>query len=311
MREFIINIKDGDEVQGLQSNRNFFYFEIESLNKLLENTYQLINREVRKNVSIIVDGHKLFDDEVLLGEKSLYDLIDQQLDRESKKTIEEYIRLESELINDSRFKDFIVRYDEVLCNPDVEPIPYFLSVKQMYEVFKKIIGNVEHLFYSKFSVIMQSLYDLNEVVLTLVDVDENTDSLEVSFSNFLNDEENFQKYCQYVPSKMSSLSFSRISALYPNYRPYQRLQDILFKKTTFYLGFEKCFRLHQDLLNAFKEEFHLKLFLGDLLLEDEHFNVKVIYPVIKTFHSKVYKEMERFVQENGYGKEVLLEIKTL
>src|SRR5699024_6313936 len=262
----VLNVLEGgDVVAGLDEKRNYYYFEIEGLNDVFKRAYELGGRELRKQIRVLLHGEIIFNDEVLIGSNEFKAIIFKEVDRNTRKELDDYSELEAELIKDSRFRDFIVRYDEVLCSPDISPIPYFLSVKQMKRVFDKVIENVEHLFYSKFSQIIQSLKELNKIVVGMVG--EKHD-LQNEYYSFLSDDENFRKYCQYVPSRMSSLSFSRINALYPNYKPYQRLQDILFKEVAYYIGFQKAKKLHLRMIKAFEEEFHLRLFLGDLLLED-------------------------------------------
>lgn len=307
MREFVLNVLEGgDVVAGLDEKRNYYYFEIEELNNIFGRACELGGRELTKRIRILLHGEIVFNDEITVGSGMLEKVVFKEINKSTKNTLGDYAEFETELIKDSRFKDFIIRYDEVLCSPDMLPIPYFLSLEQLKKVFEHVVNNVQHLFYSKFSDIISSLKELNEIVVGMIGEEED---LQYEFYSFLEDEGNFIKYCNYVPSRMSSLSFSRINALYPNYKPYQNLQDLFFKYSVYYLGFEKVKEIHLSMIKAFEEEFHLKLFLGDLLLEDEHFNVKVLNPVINKFQEKIVKELEEYVKENGLDESVVENIK--
>lgn len=109
-----------------------------------------------------------------------------------------------------------------------------MDIDKSYIVFKQISEKVRHLFYSKLSVIIRSLEELNDLVIKMIQRSSPDAELQYAFSNFLDNENNFEMYCNYVPTRLLSLSPDRINALYPNYIPYQRYQDILFKHLVFF-----------------------------------------------------------------------------
>lgn len=304
MRELIINFVEGGEVvSGLDEGRNFYFFELDDLTSVFKKAYDLGSKEVRKEIQVLLDGVEVLRKELYLHGQDLKSLILNEMDSSYRKRMDSIIKKESNLVSDERFQSFIVRYDEVLCSPKTHPIPFFLSLDKSYRVYEAIIDQVQHLFYSNLSTIMESLTALNQLIIKMI---RDTDlELHTAFTNFLNDEQNFDMYCKYVPTRLVSLSSDRIDALYPNYGAYQRYQDILFKHLAFYFGYDDVFNTHLNLLNTFEEEFHIKLFNGESFLEDEDFVMKIFNPVINSFLEKSIKKTEKLVRKQGLNDDVI------
>lgn|GEM_PF-4763763 len=308
MRDLIINFVEGGEVvSGLNEDRNFYFFELEEISIVIKRAVDLGGKQITKRVQILLYGEIVCDEDVVFKGEDLQKQLLSLLDKKDRSTIENIKEKEEEYIKDEKFSRFIVRYDEVLCTPETKPIPFFMNINQSLEVYTHISKSVGHLFYSKLANIIATLEGLNNLVVKLI-YDDDTSDLQKGFSSFLEDENRFAMYCNYVPAKLNSLSADRIGALYPNYRAYQRYQDVLFKHLINYFEFDYCYTKHLALLSAFEEEFHVKLFDGDILMTDDDFNLKVLNPVINSFFEELVKEAEELVHKEGLDDHVLQRI---
>lgn len=294
-------------VSGLNEDRNFYFFELEEISSVLKRAVDLGGKQITKRIQILLHGELIYDEEVIFKGEKLQEKILPLVGKDNRSTVQSIIKKEQDLIKDEKFSRFIVRYDEVLCTPDTKPIPFFMNIDQSLEVYARISKSVGHLFYSKLASIISALESLNDLVIKMI-YDGNIEDLQEGFSSFLKDENNFKMYCNYVPARLNSLSPDRIGALYPNYRAYQRYQDVLFKHLVNYFEFDYCQMKHLSLLNAFEEEFHVKLFDGDILMSDDDFNLKVLNPVINSYFEEVVEETKKIVTEQGLDDYVLQRI---
>lgn len=304
----MINFLEGDGVSGLEERRNFYFFELDYLTTLFKKSFVIKEKGIEKTVQVTLNGVPIFREKLLFKDQDVGKIILDELDSTSRKSIHSIIKREKELVQNEEFKMFLIRYDQVLCSPDRKPIPFLMDIEKSYKVYKAISDKLKHLFYSKLSVVMKSLEALNNLVVRMINDNLSNSDLQTSYSKFLNNEKNFEMYCSYVPTRISSLSPNRINALYPNDKFYQRYQDILFKHLAFYFGFDEVYRTHLALLKRFEEEFHLKLFNGDSFTKDEDFSIKIFSPVINNFLEKSVDKARKMVEEQGLDESILSQI---
>lgn len=293
MRELQFNFLKGREiVPGIDERRNYYYFELDELEKK-----EFIQQSgVNKKVQIYMYDEILIEKEIVFDGDSF---INQILDclQPFRDPIKDIIKRESELIEDDKFRRFLIRYDEVLCHPKVKPFPFILDIEKMYALYRVIDERIGHLFYSNLAKLMRTIANLCRLLVKMMRGEN--EELRKSFYRFLNDEQNFEKFCSYVPASLMSLSSDRIDALYPIYEPYQQIQRLLFEKLPFFIDFNECLCMHKSLIVDFNNEFHKELLSGEIFSEDGHFEMKVLSPVINKYFRNIKDTIEDLAREQG------------
>src|SRR5699024_3087177 len=122
---------------------------------------------------------------------------------------------------------------------------------------------------------------------------------EKRFHEFMNNEKNFQKVCDYIPTKLMSIDAHRIDTTYPALNEYHKMQDALFKELPFYMSFNECMQLQNRFIEDIYNEYHNKMFNNKTVESTEVLQQAVIIPVINQYHENKKNTLKKF---NNYNK---------
>lgn len=105
---------------------------------------------------------------------------------------------------------------------------------------------------------------------------------------FMGHEESFQRFVTHVAANYQSLQKQRIDVLMIKNAAYQTFESTLFDESFIAeYGFQKAYKLHNQLVQAFHTKFDELLFTGEVLDTDEKINERVIDVILRKFESKI------------------------
>lgn len=322
MRELIIRfIEDGEVFNEIDEGRNYFLSEAESI---VDKIKVRLTNEKRvaspKGFECLVDGKKIIIASVRFeNEKPLEEQLKETIQKHKEwsdeiknkyiNKIEEYVKRERELMAHKEFKAFVIRFDQYMANPKKEPFPLLISIEKMKELFDGVLVNTEFGFYSKLEEIMFAIDEAVQIIvnqiyndLSSVDLDEHegdmADFLNVRTLTWLNEEENFKRFKNYVVSRYNSIPKSRIRAIYPSYELFQAIQDEIFTNVVKKYDFNKAYSLNKEMISRFYKKYDEILFEGFSLKDDEMITSLVLSPVVKEYMGVVENMLKGGSEEN-------------
>lgn len=302
-------VDDGVTFNEIDENRNYFLTEVETI---IERIRVRLKNEKRvsapKEYECYVDGMKVvvtdvrFEESYTLEEKILSAIEDGGWEDDIKhkyiNKINEYYQTEREYMSHREFRAFAIRFDQYMGDPNIKPFPLVLTIEQLKMLFDDVHVNISTGFYSELEGIMASIHEatltiahLVEKELLEVDVGEHEGSFEDFLQNkmfaWLGEEENFNKFKNYIVARYSSVPKSRINALYPKYLAYQSLQEKIFIEYAEKVGFNTAYELNKDILESFDNKYTGALFEGFAMRDDEMLESVIISPIVRDLLNKV------------------------
>lgn len=283
MRRLQINTPDGMYIEGVSSTRNYFFFEIDNI----------IDLAIQKNTVVEREFVCYFDNEMIVKDyfKITHDLEDELINA-MKKTNKDSVKYLNEVktnINFSQqFKEYLIKFDEKLCFPNHTPFVFSLDIYKQKQLFNHIYNLVGEHIYLELNGIIRSIEALFSFLVNEGGMDKET------LNNFINNENNFDKVCSYVPTKMKSVSDNRIDTVYPSLNVYKEMQDSLFKELPFYISFEECMNLQRTFVSDLYNEYHNKMFESIIVDSSEMLENEVIYPIVLEYKDNINQTLEQF-----------------
>ncbi|MDY0407217.1 hypothetical protein P5G51_019455 [Virgibacillus sp. 179-BFC.A HS] len=111
--------------------------------------------------------------------------------------------------------------------------------------------------------------------------------------SYMSNEKNFKRFITHVIINYQSLQEQRINILMVHNRAYQKLEDSLFGETFVREnGFQKAYKLHNELIHAFHNCYHDLLFEGTIIDTDEIVEEKVIEPIVQRYDVRIHEMLE-------------------
>lgn len=314
LREFMIRfVDDGVMFNEIDEDRNYFLMEAESI---IEKIRVRLTNEKRvsspKEFECWVDGRKIiitsvrFEKSVSLEEQLKETILSSGWEEEIKhkyiNKINDYAQKEREMLTHKEYKAFIIRFDQYMGSSKIDPFPLILNLDQLKLLFDGVFVNVSTGFYSELEEIMGSVDEAYRTVVEMVnkelaqiDITEHEGSLEDTLKEritaWLENDEKFNRFKNYVVSRYASVPKSRINALYPKHTSYQHLQKILFTEFTERYGFDEAYEISKEIKDAFFDKYHQVLFEGFAMKNDEVLESIILSPIIKTYSIQVKRKL--------------------
>jgi len=290
LRKLIITTPDGMYIEGVNATRNYYYFE-------LDNIIELANR---KSESLTRNFIIYYDNKVILEETlTVNDNLKEQIKNKMKKNSKDSIKYLNEIKENIKFttelKEFLIKYDEQLGINTKKPFPFSLDIYKMKKIFDYVYESTGKHIYLELNNIIKTLDGLYNYLLVEANLNEKR------FHEFMNNEKDFQKVCDYIPTKLMSIDAHRIDTTYPALNEYHKMQDALFKELPFYMSFNECMQLQNRFIEDIYNEYHNKMFNNKTVESTEVLQQEVIIPVINQYHENIKNTLKKFNHYNTGG----------
>lgn len=305
LRKLLIRFKEtGDYFREIDEERNYFLSEAE---EVVEKIRSKLVKEKRtaspKPFEFWIDGQQAVISQVNFEKKeSLEKQLEQTIlafeswEEETRYKItnllKEYAEEERQLFLNKEFRAFAIRYDQLYGHSTYDPFPVHLDIIHLNQVYTTVQKHVSTGFYSELEKIMASIAiaieKVNEDATKNIDFNQGDDfqkqklKLEAKVYELLNNPDEFSRFTQYVAACFQSVPKSRIEALCPNFKMYQVLEQLLFKKYAKMKGFSEAYSVQTSLNQALKEKFDSILSKGFALSNDSMVESLVLGPVIQS-----------------------------
>lgn len=323
VRELMIRfIDDGEVFNEIDETRNYYLSEAESI---VEKIKVRLTNEKRvsspKGFECWVDGKQLiissvrFENGQSLEEQLKQTILEHKEWEEDLKNkyinkINEYASKERELMVHREFKAFVIRFDQYMGNPKNDPFPLLLRLERLKDLFDGIFVNISSGFYSELEVIMGSIKESFQIIVkqTYDELSEQdheeyegswSDFLRVRVITWLGNDENFNRFKNYLIAHYESVPKSRIRAIYPRYEPFQEMQDYLFSTFAKTQSFDEAYRLSNELIQSFYEKYDDILFGGFAIKNDDMVKSLIFSPVVKNFFEVIEKRKEETLPKDS------------
>lgn len=303
-------VDDGEVFNEISEDRNYFLTEAE---EILEDIKFQLSKEKRvpspKRIELWEDGEKVITTIFHFSKKdSLIEQLTATISKENlykaerSERFHSYIQKEKEYLSNQQCQTFLIRLDQFMGKPEIKPYPLLLSIEKAKLLFDEISETVGTGFYSELEEIMKSIHKAYAVVVELVLQEAKRVSekdyegtfqeyLKVRVATWMGKEENFSSFKNYVVARYKSVSKDRVYALYPKFPAYQRLEQELFVERIQTIGFDKAYNIHNQLMEAFIDNYDNILFEGKVLLNDDKIRSLVLSPVVKEISENVVKQV--------------------
>ncbi|QNK89085.1 hypothetical protein H7992_04995 [Sporosarcina sp. resist] len=296
---------DGDYFREIDEERNYFLIEAEEIVEKIRNRLVKEKRvaapkpfEFWINGKLAVISHVNFERKESL-QKQLeqtiltFDSWDEGIRYKYVNLLKEYAEEERQLFLNREFHAFAVRYDQMFGNPAYEPFPLILDITHLNQLYGAVQKHVTTGFYSELEKIMESIQTaFNKLAIDAYEKEsvnqqegfqKKKEMTEKEVIATIRDEAGFQRIIQYLVACYQSVTKSRIEALCPHFRPYQELQDVLFKKVTKVRKFSDAYNVHVLMNKEIEEKFDSIMYQGFALGTDEMVESLVLSPVVQKY----------------------------
>lgn len=288
LRKLIINTPDGMYIEGVDSTRNYYFFELDKIVELAKQKSETLTRTF-----IIYYDNEIILEETLTVNESLAEQIKNKMKNNNKDSVKYLKEVHENITFSTELKEFLIKYDEQLGIRTKKPFPFSLSIYKMKEIFDYVYESTGKHIYLELNNIIKTLDGLYNYLLIEANLNEK------GFHEFMNNDKNFHKMCEYIPTKLMSIDANRIDTTYPSLNEYHKMQDALFKELPFYMSFNECMQLQ----NRFKEdvynEYHNKMFNSSTIESTEVLLQEVILPVISQYHKNINDTLKKFNHYTG------------
>ncbi|MEG0258571.1 MAG: hypothetical protein RR595_09470 [Lysinibacillus sp.] len=242
-----------------------------------------------------------------------FDSWDEDIRYKYVNALKEYAEEERQLFLNREFHAFAVRYDQLFGLSSYEPFAIKLDIKHLNQLYIAIQKHVTTGFYSELEKIMGAIRigiakvvadaDQREHVQKQTDFLKQKQVLEDEVLGILHAEETYRIFIQYVAACFQSVSSNRIDAMCPHFKPYQHLQQELFKHVARQISFSKAYDMHVSLKKELMVKFDAILAQGFALTTDEMVESLVLSPVIQSTIDDVKILLKSEVKE-GEGEAI-------
>lgn len=318
MRKLIVRFNsDGDYYREIDEGRNYYLAEAEMIVSRIRTR---LGKEKKiaasKPFELWLDGKQLiitsvsFEASETLEEQLIQTMEKSDTWKEDMKhkhinLLKEYAKEERQLFVNKEFESFVVRFDEVLGNRENLETPLLFDINQLKKIFDNISVYVETGFYTEVEHVIETVKLTYKTVMKsirreLLDLNKeegeelksgSNDTFESLFTirlkSWLDREENFNRFVNFTVARYQSVSESRLGSLRSGFKPYQKVQNKLFKEYQPEIGFEKALEINDKMNRSFEKKYEEILFNGFSIRDDDSLVSLVINPVCNEYLRKI------------------------
>jgi len=288
VRKLFINTTDGMYLENINPERNFYFFELENMISKAKETDQSIKR----NFTICFEGEIVCDEMYVID-----DMLQKNLKKEMKKnnpeSVEYLNNIQENIYFTTEFKEFLIKYDEKLGNRNKQPFSFILDIHKLKNMFDYVHESTGKHIFLELNNIMNIIEELYFYLIKEMDLNKE------KFYEFLSNETNLKKVCEYIPTKLKSINVNRLNAIYPAVKEYHELQDTLFKMLPFYIPFKECMNIQDRLIEDIYNDFYSQMFERKIIKSEEMLIQEVILPIVNEYQTNITDTLKTFERKGG------------
>lgn len=288
MRKLIITTPDGMYIEGVNATRNYYFFELDNIIDLANKRKESPSRKF-----VIYYDNKVILEETLIINDNLKEQIQSKMKNNNKDSIKHLNEIHDNITFTTELKEFLIKYDEQLEIESKKPFPFSLDIYKSKKIFDCVYESTGKHIFLELNNIIKTLDGLYNYLVKEASLNKE------GFHDFMDREKNFQKVCDYIPTKLMSIDEKRIDTIYPALNEYHKMQDTLFKELPFYMSFNECMMLQSRFIEDVYNEYHNKMFNSSIIESTEVLQQEVIFPVIGQYQENINNTLIKFNHYTG------------